>query len=124
MLLCKFIVTEMLVQPELQELERYVHDALGAKVKTAPWRGTGHLPPVLRKKYKFAQAELLGLRALLVIDTNAEEQPSATVRKHIDMLQARQQADLIYIRPQVIESLHLARRIEGVVPQPVVVPVE
>ena len=64
----------------------------GATVKTAPWRGAGNLPPVLRERYKFAQAELLGLRALLVIDSNPEEQPPATVRKHMDMLQARQQA--------------------------------
>jgi hypothetical protein len=68
------------VQPELQELERYVHDALGATVKTAPWRGAGNLPPVLRERYKFAQAEPLGLRALLVIDSNPEEQPPTTVR--------------------------------------------
>jgi hypothetical protein len=30
----------------------------------------------------FAQAELLGVHALLVIDTNPEEQSPATVRKH------------------------------------------
>ena len=85
MLSCIFIVKEPQVQPELQELERYVHDALGATVKTAPWRGAGNLPPVLRERYKFAQAELLGLRALLVIDSNPEEQPPATVRKHMDL---------------------------------------
>ena len=97
------------MQPELQELERYVHDALGATVKTAPWRGAGNLPPVLRERYKFAQAELLGLHALLVIDSNPEEQPPATVRKHMDMLQARQQADLIYVRAQVtVSSLAVA----------------
>jgi hypothetical protein len=106
MLPCIFIVKEPQVQPKLQELERYVHDALGATVKIAPWRGAGNLPPVLREKYKFAQAELLGLRALLVIDSIPEEQPPATVRKHMDMLQARQQVDLIYVRAQV-------RRITG-----------
>jgi len=98
---CISIVAEPQVQPELQELERYVHDALGATVKTAPWRGAGNLPQVLRERYKFAQAELLGLRALLVIDSNPEEQPPATVREHMDMLQARQQVDLIYVRAQV-----------------------
>ena len=83
MLSCISIVAERQVQPELQELERYVHDALGATVKTAPWRGAGNLPPVLRERYRFAQAELLGLNALFVIDANPEEQPPATVRKHI-----------------------------------------
>jgi len=103
------------VQPELQELERYVHDALGATVKTAPWRGAGNLPPVLRERYKFAQAELLGLRALLVIDSNPEEQPPATVRKHMDMLQTKKHADLIYVRAQVT-AYNRKRLIEQKVP--------
>ena len=103
------------MQAELKELERYVHDALGATVKTAPWRGAGHLPPVLRERYKFAQAELLGLHALLVVDANPEEQSPATVRKHMDMLQARQQADLIYVRPQVT-AYNRKRLIEQKVP--------
>jgi hypothetical protein len=115
MLSCIFIVTEPQVQPELQELERYVHDALGATVKAAPWRGAGNLPPGLRERYRFAQAELLGLRALLVIDSNPEEQSPATVRKHMDMLQARQQADLIYVRAQVT-AYNRKRLIEQKVP--------
>jgi len=73
------------------------------------------LPPVLRERYKFAQAELLGLRALLIIDSNPEEQPPATVRKHMDMLQARQQADLIYVRAQVT-AYNRKRLIEQKVP--------
>ena len=79
MLSCIFIVTEPQVLPELQELERYVHDALGTTGKAAPWRGTGNLPHVLRERYKFAPAELVGLRALVVIDSNPEEQLPATV---------------------------------------------
>jgi hypothetical protein len=107
MLSCISIVAEPQVQPELQELERYVHDALGATVKTAPWRGAGNLPPVLRERYKFAQAELLGLRALLIIDSNPEEPPPATVRKHMDMLQARQQADLKLV-PRYGDDLYIS----------------
>jgi hypothetical protein len=103
------------VQPELRKLERYVYDTLGATVKTAPWRGAGNLPPVLRERYKFAQAELLGLRALLIIDSNPEEQPPATVRKHMEMLQVRQQADLIYVRAQVT-AYNRKRLIEQKVP--------
>ena len=103
------------MRPELHELERYVHDALGATVKTTPWRGADRLPHVLRERYKFAQAELLGLRALLVIDSNPEEQSPATVRKHMDMLQAKQQADLIYVRAQVT-AYNRKRLIEQKVP--------
>ena len=103
------------MHPELHELERYVHDALGASVKFTPWRGAGNLPPVLRERYRFAKAELLGLRALLVIDVNPEEQSPATVRKHMDLLQTKQHADLIYVRAQVT-AYNRKRLIEQKVP--------
>ena len=103
------------MHPEFHELERYVHDALGVSVKTTPWSGAGQLPPVLRERYRFAKAELLGLRALLVIDTNPEEQSPATVRKHMDMLQTKQHADLIYVRAQVT-AYNRKRLIEQKVP--------
>jgi hypothetical protein len=103
------------VQTVLHELERYLHDALGVSVKTTPWSGVGQLPPVLRERYRFAKAELLGLRALLVIDANPEEQSPATVRKHLDMLQSKQSADLIYVRGQVT-AYNRKRLIEQKVP--------
>ena len=99
----------------LNELERYLHDALGVSVKTTPWSGVGQLPPVLRERYRFAKVELLGVRALLVIDANPVEQPPATVRKHMDMLQTKQQADLIYVRAQVT-AYNRKRLIEQKVP--------
>ena len=103
------------MQPVLHELERYLHDALGVSVKTTPWSGVGQLPPVLRERYRFAKAELLGLRALLVIDANPEEQSPATVRKHLDMLQSKQPAELIYVRAQVT-AYNRKRLIEQKVP--------
>jgi len=103
------------VQTVLHELERYFHDALGVSVKTTPWSGVGQLPPVLREKYRFAKAELLGLRALLVIDANPEEQSPATVRKHLDMLQSKQPAELIYVRARVT-AYNRKRLIEQKVP--------
>jgi DNA-binding MarR family transcriptional regulator len=103
------------VQPELHELERYVHDALGVSVKTSALERSRQLPPFLRERYRFAQAELLGLRALFVIDANPEEQSPATVRKHMDMLQAKQHADLIYVRAQVT-AYNRKRLIEQKVP--------
>lgn len=100
---------------ELDQLERYVHDALGVSVTTAPWSGAGHLPHFLKERYSFAQAELLGLHALLVIDTSPEEQSPATVRKHLDMLQNKQNGDLIYVRAQVA-AYNRKRLIEQKVP--------
>ena len=103
------------MQTVLHELECYLHDALGVSVKTTPWSGVGQLPPVLREKYRFAKAELLGLRALLVIDANPEEQSPATVRKHLDMLQSKQPAELIYVRARVT-AYNRKRLIEQKVP--------
>jgi hypothetical protein len=59
--------------------------------------------------------ELLGLRALLVIDANPEEQSPATVRKHLDMLQSKQPAELIYVRARVT-AYNRKRLIEQKVP--------
>jgi hypothetical protein len=103
------------VRPELHDLERYVHDALGVSVKPTPWSGADRLPHFLKERYRFAQAELLGLHALFVIDTNPEEQSPATVRKHMDMLQTKQPADLIYVRPQVT-AYNRKRLVEQKVP--------
>ncbi len=103
------------MRSELHELERYVHDALGVAVKTKPWSGAGRLPHFLNERYRFAQAELLGVHALLVIDTNPEEQSPATVRKHLDILQTKQQADVIYVRTRVA-AYNRKRLIEQKVP--------
>ena len=90
------------MRPELHELERYVHDILGVSVKPMPWSGAGRLPPFLRERYRFAEAELLGLHTLLVIDNDLEEPSPAMVRKHMDMLQTKEHADLIYRSEDVV----------------------
>src|SRR5580658_8104203 len=108
-------MSEPRVRSELHELERYVQDALGVSVKPTPWRGADRLPHFLKERYKFAQAELLGLHALLVIDTNPEEQSPAMVRKHLDMLQPKQHTDLIYVRARVT-GYNRKRLIEQKVP--------
>jgi DNA-binding MarR family transcriptional regulator len=108
-------VKEAQVRPELHELERYVHDVLGVSVKPRPWNGADRLPHFLKERYGFAQAQLLGLQVLLVIDTNPEEQSPATVRKHMDMLHTKQHVDLIYVRARVT-AYNRKRLIEQQVP--------
>lgn len=100
---------------ELSELERYVHETLGVSVKTTPWSGAARLPHFLREKYTFAQAKLLGLHALLVVDNNPEEQPPALVRKQLDMLQTKQPVDPIYVRNRVT-AYNRKRLVEQKVP--------
>lgn len=103
---------------ELSELKRYVHETLGISMKPRSWSGTERLPHFLRERYDFAQAELPGVRALLVIDTGPEDQSPATVRKHMDMLQSRQPtnpATPVYVRAQVT-AYNRKRLIEQKVP--------
>jgi len=70
------------------------------------------LPPVLRERYKFAQAELLDCAPFSsLIPTRGAA--AGTVRKHMDMLQARQQADLIYVRAQYGVQQEAVDRTEG-----------
>lgn len=101
--------------PEIHELERYVHDTLGVSVKPTPWHGADRLPHFLKERYRFAQAELLGLHVLLVIDVNPEEQSPAAIRKHMDMLQTKQPMDIVYVRAQVT-AYNRKRLIEQRVP--------
>lgn len=105
------------MRPELHELERYLHDALGVSVKPTPWTGADRLPHFLKERYRFAQVEVMGLHSILIIDTNPEEPSPATVRKHIDVLQTKQHADLIYIyvRAQVT-AYNRKRLIEQKIP--------
>lgn len=103
------------MRSELHELERYVHDALGVGVKTKPWSGADRLPHFLKEKYRFAQAELLGAQAIFVIDANPQEQSPATIRKHLDVLEAKQHAEFIYVREQVT-AYNRKRLIEQKVP--------
>ncbi len=105
------------MRPELPQIERYVHDVLGVAVKTKPWSGADRLPHFLKERYRFAQAEVMGLHSILIIDANPEEPSPATVRKHIDVLQTKQDADLIYIyvRAQVT-AYNRKRLIEQKIP--------
>lgn len=41
------------VRPELHQLERYVHDALGVAVKIILWSGTDRLPHFLKERQVF-----------------------------------------------------------------------
>jgi len=100
---------------ELSDLEHYVHEALGVWAKTTPWSGAHRLPHFLKEKYKFAQAELPGIHALLVIDTNLEEQSPAIVRKHMDLLKTKEPLDPIYVRERVT-AYNRKRLVEQKVP--------
>jgi DNA-binding MarR family transcriptional regulator len=114
MLSCKNSVI-IPVRDELHQLESYLQDALGVAVATRPWSGRDRLPHFLRDLYGFEQIDLLGVPTLLIIDANPAEQPPAVVRKHMDLLRTKQEADVIYVRTQVT-AYNRKRLIEQKIP--------
>ena len=89
------------MKAELHQLERYLHDALGIRVAAAPWPGADRLPHFLKELYTFARTTLLGMPCLLIVDAKPAEASPAAVRKHLDLVRAKQDAEVIYVRPQV-----------------------
>ena len=115
MLSCSIADTEHRVQTELHQLERYLHAALGVAVTTTPWRQRDRLPHFIKEIYGFAETKLLGIPFLLAVDTNPAEQSPATLRKHMDLLRTKQNADVIYVRANVT-AYNRQRLIEHKVP--------
>jgi len=103
------------MKTELQQLRRYLHDALSVDVVTKPWRVVERLPRFLRERYEFAQTEILETPCLFVIDLNPVEEPPATVRKHLDLLRIKDGRDIIYVRQQVT-AYNRKRLIEQKIP--------
>ena len=115
MLLCGITDTECEVQTDLYQLERYLHAALGITVTAAPWSEKDRLPHFIKELYDFVEMRLLGRPFLLAIDTGSAEQSPATLRKHIDLLRSKQNADVIYVRGGVT-TYNRKRLIEHKVP--------
>lgn len=103
------------MQSEPQQLERYLHDALGVTVTATPWHGTESLPAFLRDLYTFAHMNLLGMDSLLAFDANPKEQAPAAIRKHMELLTAKLNEDVVYVRNQVT-AYNRKRLIEHKVP--------
>lgn len=103
------------MQTELQQLKRYLHAALGVAVTTTPWRQRDRLPHFIKEIYGFAETKLLGIPFLLAVDTNPAEQSPATLRKHMDLLRTKQNAEVIYVRANVT-AYNRQRLIEHKVP--------
>jgi len=103
------------MKPELRQLERYLRDALGIDVTAAPWPYADRLPHFVKERYAFARMRMLETPCLLVIDSNHAEESPAAVRKHLDLLRAKYEGEVVYVRPQVT-AYNRKRLIEQKVP--------
>jgi hypothetical protein len=86
---------------ELTQLKRYLHETLGAEVRPIPWDEGTRLPLFLRNLYAFFELQLLEASCLLMLDRNEQEQSPATVRKHMDQIQAKWDGEIVYVRARV-----------------------
>ncbi len=98
----------------LTQLVRYLQDTLGINLAVAPWE-RGHLPLFLEERYAFFEAEILGLPCLLMADRGDHEEPPATIRKHIDHVQAKWSERLVYVRER-ITAYNRKRLVEQKIP--------
>jgi hypothetical protein len=89
------------MKPELRQLEKYLRDALGIDVIAAPSPYADRLPHFLKERYAYARVRMLETPCLLVIDSNHAEESPAAVRKHLDLLRANYEGEVVYVRPQV-----------------------
>ena len=86
---------------ELSQVKRYLHQTLGAEVSPTPWDEGTRLPFFLRKLYTFFEVQLLEASCLLMLDRNEQEQSPATVRKHMNQVQAKWDGEIVYVRARV-----------------------
>ncbi len=85
------------VQNILERTAHYLSETLGARVTPVPWRDE-RLPHFLKESYKFSEIELLGVSCLLMLDASLNEQAPAVLRKHIRLVRARWEDEIVYVR--------------------------
>lgn len=103
------------VDAQVRQVERYIRETLGEEVAGATWRGSDRLPQFLKELYRFAEIRLLGGPCLLMLDGHKAARSPATVRKHMDLIQKKWDAAVVYVRPQVT-AYNRKRLIEQRVP--------
>ncbi len=74
-----------------EQLVQYIRETLGASVVPKIWTEASKLPLFLRDGYTFYDAAIMGNPCLLMVD-NEGGQTAATVRKHIDQVEAKWRA--------------------------------
>ena len=99
----------------IKQLEEYLRETLGVTVTLMPWQAVGRLAPFLVNRYDFRETRLMDVRCLVMLDASIQEQPAATIRKHIAQVQAKWQGEVVYVRAQ-ITAYNRRRLIEHRIP--------
>ncbi len=98
-----------------QETRTYLRQTLGVTDHLRAWKGVRKLPAFLAARYRFAQGKLMGHDLLFVLDEAESPEPPSVIGKHVDLIQAKCPAVIVYVREQ-ITSYHRQRLIDRQVP--------
>lgn len=86
---------------ELFQFKRYLKDTLEIDVHLESWNAEMLLPVLLRNLYTFFEVNILAERCLLMLDNEEQEQSPAIVRKHMALVKAVWEGEVIYVRARV-----------------------
>lgn len=98
MILCECKDTDNKMRIELQQLEKYLNQALGVTLALTRWPDCARLAPFLRQRYSFRETQLLDTPCLLMVDEDKQEQAAGVIRKHMTQVQDKWPADVVYVR--------------------------
>lgn len=99
----------------LAQLERYLQDTLGITSTVTPWEEGRHFPFFLRDRYHFFKSQILGQACLFMLDKAEQEEPPATIRKHIGQVQTKWGDPVVYVRER-ITAYNRKRLVEQKIP--------
>jgi len=103
------------VQNKHSQLKRYLQETLGIEVNPTAWHGGRSMPFFLRNLYTFLEIQLVEVCCLLMLDRSEQEQSSATVRKHMNLVLSKWNGEVVYVRGRV-SAYNRKRLIEHKVP--------
>lgn len=99
----------------ISDLETYLLDTVGLKIKAEPWGGRRSLPLFLRNQYEFYDASILGRPFLVLLDMHPSEKTPGVIKKHFDQVKKNWSLDPIYVT-RSIPSYNRARLIHQKIP--------
>lgn len=83
-----------------KQTEAYLNETLGLCVLLRDWPDKRKLPLILRQEFDFATTLILD-RPVLVVHASEQQNSPAGLRKKFDVLQAKFDGDLVYVRDQI-----------------------
>jgi len=85
----------------LAQLELYFRNTLGITPAVTLWEEGRHLPFFLRDRYHFLKSQILDPPCLFMLDKGDQEEPPATIRKHIGQVLIKWEGSVVYVRERM-----------------------